>query len=346
MTSKINYPGLDIFRIILAMMTFLFHTSYHLKISFGKLDHFINISHISMTGFFMLSGFLLYLSNKNKDLSDVNDIFHFYKKRILEILPAYLFFTIFFMIFKCGDSFKDVIILLPVELIGFQSVFHSLTSYFHNSGSWFISCMFICYIVFPLILTIFKQLSDKARIIMFTSIYFILVYAVIVEHYFLTEDIYRSCFFRVLEFSLGSLLCSLIPFLTKKLNVSNIKCFYSFFIFFVYIAILSVTHCITGSNNAMFYNFINIPFYALLITISLNFKSKINRYLLVFSKITLEFYLAQFFSFDIIKTISTRIDIQSNLLLIAISFVVSLVISLFFYKTLYFLKKRIFKNEG
>lgn len=55
--------GLDYFRIICVVVIFLFHAQMHLGTDFLIFNDFIKQGAIFMTGFFMLSGFVLYLTN-------------------------------------------------------------------------------------------------------------------------------------------------------------------------------------------------------------------------------------------------------------------------------------------
>lgn len=83
----------DIFRIISALMIFLFHARSHLNTNFGLLNNFIGNGHIFMIAFFMLSGFSLYYVDYEKknfnDKYDINPIL-FIKKRLISIYPLYI----------------------------------------------------------------------------------------------------------------------------------------------------------------------------------------------------------------------------------------------------------------
>ena len=56
---KRRLVGLDVFRIMSAVVVFLFHTQMHMGADFGFLNEFIHMGAIFMTGFFMLSGYAL-----------------------------------------------------------------------------------------------------------------------------------------------------------------------------------------------------------------------------------------------------------------------------------------------
>lgn len=87
--DKTRYLGIDVFRIALAFLIFVFHSKIHIGCSYGILDNFIGMGAIAMTGFFMMSGWLL---NKHHNQVDtVEDIWQFYRRRAGSILPLYYF---------------------------------------------------------------------------------------------------------------------------------------------------------------------------------------------------------------------------------------------------------------
>ena len=54
--------GLDLMRISLALLIFAFHSRIHvLQCNYGLLNGFIDMGAIAMTGFFLLSGYALFL---------------------------------------------------------------------------------------------------------------------------------------------------------------------------------------------------------------------------------------------------------------------------------------------
>lgn len=67
-SKNVNYSrvvGLDLLRISLALLIFLFHSHIHiLKCDYGIMNGFISMGAIAMTGFFLLSGYTLNLNNR------------------------------------------------------------------------------------------------------------------------------------------------------------------------------------------------------------------------------------------------------------------------------------------
>lgn len=65
--SNRRLAGLDLFRIMITVWVFLFHSEMHFQCDYGILNPFIRIGAMDMSAFFMLSGFSLAYSNAEKD---------------------------------------------------------------------------------------------------------------------------------------------------------------------------------------------------------------------------------------------------------------------------------------
>lgn len=192
----------------------MFHSHIHvLKCDYGFLNGFVHMGAIAMTGFFLLSGYAINLSSGCKDMTDKKEIKRFYLKRLISILPLYyawaLIVSVTNIITKEIPAIWEELILMPVETLGIQSIFSNLFPYSHNGGSWFISCILICYFVFPLIHLLTKQIDDKRRLILIICLSAILLYSPFVQHYFHLQSIYSNPFFRLLEFTIGILVCQM-----------------------------------------------------------------------------------------------------------------------------------------
>ena len=64
--SKPRLYGLDLFRIISAAVVFMFHT-VNSGCNYGFLQGFIKNGYVLMTGFFVLSGYVLYYVYQKKN---------------------------------------------------------------------------------------------------------------------------------------------------------------------------------------------------------------------------------------------------------------------------------------
>ena len=70
-------------------MVYLFHTFVHMRYYYGALHSFIRMGAVFMTAFFMLSGFSLYISNRQNNLMQLDEMKQFYLKRFMGVMPVY-----------------------------------------------------------------------------------------------------------------------------------------------------------------------------------------------------------------------------------------------------------------
>ena len=190
--------GIDYLRVSLALLIFLFHSHIHvLQCDYGFLNGFIRMGAIAMTGFFLLSGYTLNLANRK--IENVTDIRKFYVKRLISILPLYYVWALVNIgqniLFDGSNAMVEELVLFPIEALGIQSVYATLFPFSHNGGSWFISCILICYFVYPLIQTLTKSLTDRTRIRIILILGAILLWSPFVLHYFDLQTIYSNPFF-------------------------------------------------------------------------------------------------------------------------------------------------------
>lgn len=199
--------GLDLFRISLAFIIFLFHSRGHMNCNYGFLNTFVENSNVlAMTGFFMLSGYSLIISNGKRDYRIISNVVTFYKKRFISVWPLYFvagYLGVAMFIMLGRQTVIDNLILLPVELLCVQSFYDSLFSYSHNAGSWFISCLVACYFLFPWLNMLLIKIRRKQLILLLLLLVVLLAYFPYVSERFNTSSIYANPFFRLLEFTAG-----------------------------------------------------------------------------------------------------------------------------------------------
>ena len=329
-------------RISLAVLIFMFHSHIHvLKCDYGFFNGFIRMGAIAMTGFFLLSGYAINLSSGSKDMSDNKEIKRFYTKRLISILPLYYVWALIVIVTnivaKGIPAIWEEIILFPVETLGIQSVFSTLFPYSHNGGSWFISCILICYFVFPLIHLLTKQIDDKRRLMLIIILSAILLYSPFVKSYFNLQSIYSNPFFRLLEFSIGVLVCQMNM---KEDNKSKIILFLRkpAICILTIIALLvgvSVAYYIGIPADFMLYNWIALPcFISLLVSLGyIELKrlqnSKMIQYL---SALSFSIFLSQIIAvWYIIKYAMEYIGCESNIVKILSSAIICFTIANFFH---------------
>lgn len=78
---------------------------------------------IAMTGFMLLSGYVLYVTYHTRVLIEKVQLKQFYLKRLISILPLY--YSIAILHIGCGlitgkTSFTKEIVLFPIETLGLQ----------------------------------------------------------------------------------------------------------------------------------------------------------------------------------------------------------------------------------
>ena len=320
--------GLDIFRILLAVEIFMFHSNGHLKCSYGRVINALlrRFGATTMTAFFILSGYLIWYVHEKDDFSKIRTIKSFYIKRLIAILPAYYFVAVLFIIFLRKDTWSDQFALFPIELMGLQSTFSSLFNFSHNNGTWFVSCILVCYLVFPLIHIVVKQLSEKSRYIIFGVSAFILLYSPVITQIFKIQATYTSPFFRALEFLLGVLFASFeeswsvkkTSFKTKILSISGIL--------WIGCSLLLVWYIRKNGfpSGFMLYSVFFLPIWFLIIVlmkkISINSPS-ITKIIIFFSNTAYALFLVQFFVWPLQRVIEEFI-VLPNILRIVSSFVI------------------------
>lgn len=349
------YPFLDYMRILSAFFVFLFHSNIHLGIHYGVLNPFVNTGAIFMTVFFMLSGIVLALNYGDKDLTCLSEYILFIKKRIISIYPAYIVLYVLivvkFILTKTMNlSVVQNFVVLPVELTLFQSVFGNSFETLHNGGTWFISCIFICYLLFPFLCKIIMQMTKKQIVCLSVFLYCILTWAPIVEYFMDYSSIYANPFFRTLEFLLGICLvrvCKL--FVPPKLKFSVIICIVIHFVLFLVVTVIKYYLKI---GSFCLYNFIVEPasFFVFYFGIHLS-NTKINNFfngktMKYFSNISYVFFLAQFFTWDSYRLIKKIFNIKfNNLESFLLSFLICMIISIVMYELMVKPLTKIMKNK-
>lgn len=329
---------LDLLRILAVTFIFLFHSHIHIDCNYYILTPFINMGAIFMTAFFIMSGFSVYYTNSENDgFNSKSDVILFYKKRVVAIIPMYWFMALSYPIWDIvveKGSIINNIILAPIELLGLQSVFHSLFSFTHNGGTWFVSCIIFCYLVFPFIYNIIRETRIKSKIIIGIFLDCILLYSPLLATYLEVESLYSNPYFRTLEFVIGMLLCSIWSDVKGKKWYRRYIASRGLFsgvllLLIIMVTIVAQMNILVG--NYMVYSWIGLPCFSALVfcgagveTPNIN-KSKFVKYAVDISYV---FFFAQFYTWKTTSEILKRIGEDTNILRIVISLVVCIVIAI------------------
>lgn len=329
--------GIDIFRLCLTAIVLMFHSIQHINCFYYSyfLQTFISVGGaIVMTGFFMVSGYSIYHSYETKyDFSNIKDISKFYKKRLIGIIPLYYVVSILYIIFLGTETKLTNIILAPIEMLGIQTWFTSMFDYSHNGGTWFISCILLCYFIYPYIQIIVKQISNKQLILALIILCFTVIYIPIVIDSLNLTGAYSNPVFRLFEFIIGVLLCSLS---NRELLNNKIKKIVSNKIVILMELILLSIGVVRKYNYNPEASYLSYTKVSLLLFCLMIFglgitkfkylnKTKIIPYL---SQLCYAAFLSQFFIFEIIKLF----NITDNGTKIILTFSLCLLVSIVFHE--------------
>ena len=223
--------SLNFIRILGMTMILLFHARllYGFSTGITWLDEKISIGAIFVTVFFMLSGFGLRISNADLSVRDFSGVFVFYKKRIFSIYPLFLLLTIVALLFhfRVMDSFTETLAHLPIQFsmlhILFGKAWHN---FLFNDNCWYVSALFVLYLLFPFLNAFLKRFSVRGKIILSVVLWLLssLIYAYLVygtELVFL--DYYPTPFLRIPEFMIGMILADLSEAIGEKVTKSHGK---------------------------------------------------------------------------------------------------------------------------
>ena len=101
---------------------------------------------------------------------------------------------------------RFLIALTPIELLGIQSSYNTLFGILHNGGTWFISCMLLSYLFYPIMQMLLASLNQNLKWGILAVLLFILVYSDYLVLKFGMQGNYSNPIFRMIEFSCGVVL--------------------------------------------------------------------------------------------------------------------------------------------
>lgn len=339
-TAPPRIVGLDYLRVGLALLIFLFHSRIHLLCDYGFLNNFIREGNLAMTGFFMLSGYVLMMNYSKTDLKN-GEIILFYKRRVVSIYPLYIVTgTCFVAIMILGgyQSIADNLILLPIEVFGLQSMFqNSLSAYAHNGGTWFISCLLVCYSFFPVIKIVLLNLSRYYKCL--TLMLFLGAYIPLVAKCFEVESMYTNPVYRLLEFSIGCTLAC-ISMQGQMRMTGLLRKALVIFSTIAMVLIVSWLHAYDYPNEWV------VLFYFVVILYLLGTDEKYyneSKTLFYLSKMSYAFFLAQFFVWNPMKLLLQYFQIP-NIGIILTSLLICTIVSIILHETIEVKLGNVFKK--
>ena len=190
--------SLNLFRIFAMTQILLFHAKiyYGFTVNNSVIDELIKVGAIGCTVFFMLSGFSLRYNYSGLKICNSQALKQFYVKRITSIYPAYLILLIVAVYFniKDGVAISKLLQIMPIQLSLLQVIiFPGTYEYADNANFWFISALFVLYLLFPFLNEIANNLKTKQKVITLILLIFI------------------SEYFYYLSFSLGNVYLQYYP---------------------------------------------------------------------------------------------------------------------------------------
>lgn len=257
--------GLNFIRIIGMTMILLFHAKlmYGFSVGMPWLDQMISIGAIFVTVFFMLSGFGLRKSNKDLSVRDFSVVLKYYKKRIVSIYPLFFLLSVVALVFqfRVMDSWGETLVRLPIQFSMLHILFgKEMHGFLFNDNCWYISALFVLYLLFPFLNEVVNRLSMRAKVclcvvlwLVSMGVYFYCVYGT--ESTFL--DYYPNPFLRIPEFMIGMMVADLSE------NVACHTSNYSSHLRQIYRRLNSTTPLHYLSLRAVFYG----TFFSVLLTI-------------------------------------------------------------------------------
>lgn len=313
--------GLDMLRIALALLIYMFHSNIHLGCTYSCLTGFVSAGALAMTGFFMLSGYSLRLAYGDRDLMEGDNLKRFYLRRMLGVLPMYYIFALTYILLLGNESMLDNLILFPIEALCLQSTFSSLFGVTHNGGTWFMSCLVLGYFMYPFLQTIVRRLSVRRKVLLLIVLMAVELCAVVVRHHFHTAKLYDNPFYRILEMAMGLIIADINVadggFRIKRKGVALLATLLAM------VAAVSVAQRATGTHDYMLYNWIVLPCFAVLLSIlgCLRLprceKSKLLEYA---SRVTFPFFLIQFWAWPVGRWFIKTTGCESNILTVLFTF--------------------------
>lgn len=316
---------LNLLRIILALLIFLFHLRINYGFGFQGLEGlniFIGMGNILMVGFFILSGFVLYY-NYNSRIWDWRAIKQFYMKRIVAVYPPYLMILLYVFLAKISlfDTWQKNIVVIPVQLMGVQVLFSEITGSVGNSGIWFVSVMILLYLVFPGICIIVDKISLRYAVCLAGFAYILDIYITVFQAYFNTY-VYANPAFRFLEFLIGMLIAKIYfehrrskPSKYVVVKILLVMAFYYFGVIFFYDKIFF--NKVLFNYSPTYFNFLSIPVLGILIYLlsvcENEILNKISKYRFIkyCSDLTYSFYIVQTITFvEVARLINSTIGFE------------------------------------
>ena len=339
MTEKINenkrIKSLDGLKAIMMIILFCWHTPTNPNAIFEK--PIVDLGARACEILFITSGFLVGYNHYFKPIPiTFKNILNYLIDKIAKVWPAHIIAFILIFIFLLKTNFITIDLSLIFKAILNIFLLQSWTSdpYSFNGVMWFISSLLFCYLLAPLMMSIYKR-----KFVEINVLFILLIFIRIILELNISIDYHTSPIIRSIEFYIGILM---IPFYLKlKDSINNNS---SHIVLIITIIELIITalyiYLAIKMEGIWIRGYFIIPACLLIFIYALNIgiisKFISSNIFMLFSKIQMEFYI---FHQVIIRLL------ESILLLFIPSILIQSIILFFITIIISFIYDKYFKNK-
>ncbi|MDD4148526.1 MAG: acyltransferase [Bacteroidales bacterium] len=343
-------------RFVFALMVFLHHLSF-LKLHGGAYSDFYQTfcaeGYIGVNFFFMLSGFILAYVYQDKIVNKSAKASTFWIYRFARIYPLHLLTLIIalpttYKIFVSGFipwfmQFSSNLLLLH-SFIPDSAYFFSF-----NSVSWSISTEMFFYFLFPFVIPFITKISKNKLYIALA--FFIIVPTILVSINLIDPMFYHRLFyinpiFRFLDFAIGIFLYNIVRNLKLKNNKAN---FLEIFTILIMLASFFFSKYIPQVYRYSVFYWIPTALLIGIFYFQSGFLSRFifsNKYFVILGEISFGFYMFHQLVMKYFDKINIHfLSIENPILIIAIYFLLTLIISIISYYYFELPLNRLIKNR-
>ncbi len=337
-TQKRRLFFLDIIRIACALLIYLRHSVTIYGCTYGHMFdvRFFQATSPVMTCFFMLAGFSIHYQHRQEEMN-VLWTRTFLKKRLIGIMPSYLIVVAVWPLVH-PDQINDWAMLLPIDVIGIQTSYRTLFGILHNGGTWFVSCMLLAYLMYPIIKAAISSGKLWVQMTVLIVIHSLLVYSYFVIDQFSLDTLYSNPIARTAEFAIGVVFAEIVfsdcdneqAQRKQKVSLPSV-------ISIVIMTVMSVIVYRLNQNdpNTMYYSYFVIPIILVAFLIGSVLQCQVlekSKILSALSGMSYQFFLMQLFLWDLTSVVLGALNISGNVAKIVTSFVLCTVVSYTIYR--------------
>ncbi len=337
---------IDIMKIVCAFLIFARHsiTMFGCTYGYNTDDFIISMTSPVMTCFFIMSGFSIHYQHRIKETTAIWTR-EYLKKRLISILPSYFLVVAIWPLFN-KNQLKEWAVLLPIDILGIQTTYRTLFGILHNGGTWFVSCLLLAYISYPVVKSVLEARKKYISVVFVAVLHFIMMYSYAIIPMFELDSLYSNPIARTFEFIIGVAYCELIYenkgasrkeqcSLKRGESVRENNFFWGGWSTMLTMVVISLTSiAIAFVQNVgirtMFFRYLVTPIICVLLLASAFVRIKVlekSRLLGVMSGISYQFFLMQLFLWVISAKVMIWLGIESNQGKIVLSLLLCIILS-------------------